>query len=84
MWFQCLNGTRGDREKPPISYLVEMSFCMYDEDGDGFLTREELKNTMVNVMKVNGHNTNDADVKDSIENRVNHIFQQGTYHSHTL
>ena len=55
--------------------MIEVCFNMYDKDNDGFLTISELFETLTNIVKANGKDVTNPDVKKQIAARVHKLVK---------
>ena len=57
------------------SKIIEVTFLLYDADGDGYLTEEELIQGMKDTFKLLGHNTDTEKFKKIIKQRVTQLVE---------
>lgn len=55
--------------------LLNICMTMYDENFDGFLTQDELTNSMTVIMKTYGFDVESEEVKNNIAKRVYKLMQ---------
>ena len=58
----------------PVEDLIDYTFRVYDEDGDGFITKDELLDTIKNILKCTGEDINDPYVLEHIKKRVDKVM----------
>jgi Ca2+-binding EF-hand superfamily protein len=75
LWYMAITSPSNQDNQAQMDELIDMCFLMYDEDGNGILTRDELTRTLQNVFKTQGHDINDPEVKRNIEHRINKLFK---------
>jgi Ca2+-binding EF-hand superfamily protein len=61
--------TEQDPEK-----IIEVTFALYDENGDGTLTADELKRGMKDTFRLLGHDVESEKFKSVIDHRVKKLF----------
>ena len=71
MWYEALVLTKATA---PIEYLIEHTFSVYDENGDGFIQKEELFDTMKNIYAFNGQDVNDPAIRKDIQEKVRKVM----------
>jgi Ca2+-binding EF-hand superfamily protein len=62
------------KEQDPAK-IIEVTFLLYDADGDGYLTEEELIQGMKDTFKLLGHNTETEKFKKIIKTRVQQLVE---------
>jgi Ca2+-binding EF-hand superfamily protein len=62
--------TQKDRD---LEKLIEVTFTLYDANGDGFLDAEELTNGMLDSFKLLGHNVEAKRFQNVVQSRVKKI-----------
>lgn len=54
--------------------LIDLAFDMYDEDGDGFVTVDEMRECLHNMFKAKGMQVSTSVVQSQIDNRINNLL----------
>eukprot|EP00695_Tsukubamonas_globosa_P003942 TRINITY_DN931_c0_g1_i2.p1 TRINITY_DN931_c0_g1~~TRINITY_DN931_c0_g1_i2.p1 ORF type:complete len:187 (+),score=53.68 TRINITY_DN931_c0_g1_i2:122-682(+) len=55
--------------------LIEIAFLMYDQDGDGYVTKDEMLECLLNVFRARGLDTDSPEVKETIQMRVENLLK---------
>ncbi|KAF0975395.1 hypothetical protein FDP41_005389 [Naegleria fowleri] len=55
--------------------LIDLAFDMYDEDNDGFVTAEEMRDSLRNMFKAKGMNVNSPDIERTINTRIENLLK---------
>ena len=74
--FLCFQAITAPSTEPlnPIE-LIDLAFSMYDEDGDGFVTVEEMRDSLNNMFKAKGLDISSTEVKKQIEIRIESLLK---------
>jgi len=54
--------------------LIDMAFDMYDEDNDGYVTADEMKESLTNMFKARNLDVTSKEVKNTIEQRIQNLL----------
>ncbi|KAL9647955.1 hypothetical protein ABK040_008223 [Willaertia magna] len=74
LMFQSLTAPTNTTQSNPLD-TIDLVFSMYDEDGDGFITINELRDSLTNIYKTQGIDVSLDKVKEQIEQRVNNLVK---------
>jgi len=58
-----------------VKELIELAFTMYDEDNDGYVTAEEMRDSLTNMFKAKGLNTDSPEIKKVIDQRIKNLLE---------
>lgn len=56
------------------SELIDMAFDMYDEDQDGYVTEQELRDSLTNMFKARNLDVTSKEVQKTINQRVQNLL----------
>lgn len=70
-----LSITAPTQKQQDPSKIIEVTFLLYDADGDGYLTEEELRQGMRDTFKLLGHNTDTEKFNKIINARVQQLVE---------
>eukprot|EP01080_Neovahlkampfia_damariscottae_P007001 gene7001-11166_t len=54
--------------------LINMAFNMYDEDGDGYVTEDEMRDSLTNMFKAKNLDIQDPSIKKTINQRIENLL----------
>jgi Ca2+-binding EF-hand superfamily protein len=72
LWYEALVLSK---QTAPIEYLIEHTFQVYDKDGNGYIEKSELYDTILNIYRFNGSSIKDSSVKKEVSDRVDKIMK---------
>jgi calmodulin len=55
--------------------LIELAFDMYDEDGDGFVTADEMRDSLTNMFKAKGLDVKSGEITETINKRIENLLK---------
>ncbi|KAL9652228.1 hypothetical protein ABK040_011888 [Willaertia magna] len=73
LMFQSITAPSNNDIEP--AELIELAFSMYDGDGDGYVTIDELRDSLKNMYKAKGIDVSSRDIKEQIETRINKLLE---------
>ncbi|KAF0983193.1 hypothetical protein FDP41_010258 [Naegleria fowleri] len=72
LFFQSITSPSSEPMNP--MELIDLAFDMYDEDGDGFVTVDEMRECLHNMFKAKGMQVSTSVVQSQIDNRINNLL----------
>lgn len=67
-----------------VEEKLRWTFSLYDINGDGFITREEMTDIVTAIYELMGRLPDECPEEEKIKGKVEQIFQVGTLHSTVL
>lgn len=64
-----------------VEEKLRWTFSLYDINGDGFITREEMTDIVTAIYELMGRLPDECPEEEKIKGKVEQIFQVGTLHS---
>lgn len=64
-----------------VEEKLRWTFSLYDINGDGFITREEMTDIVTAIYELMGRLPDECPEEEKIKGKVEQIFQVGTRHS---
>jgi len=72
MYLSITAPTKGEQDPKKI---IEVTFLLYDADGDGHLTKDELRSGMKDTFRLLGHDVDSEKFSKIIDQRVGQLLE---------